>query len=140
VARELRWSKLDEETKKLYVRILRGIGLSDERIGDFLSASKGQVVGFRHRRLPDLTGNIVQARTVLPNEAEFENVLAGYEMTARRPERPPPEAPLRRCQWPLPGTKSLKETAQCGAPTEPGETLCPEHRRLARKYAGLRNG
>lgn len=51
------WADLSFDQRKHRIRTLRGKGDSDEVIADKLSASKGQIVGFRHRHLPELTGD-----------------------------------------------------------------------------------
>lgn len=59
------WTKLTFDEKKIAVRARRERGLSDEDIGNELRATKGQVVGFRHRHLPELTG---KERSVSPRK------------------------------------------------------------------------
>ncbi len=54
--KETPWSKLDHEGKKKRLGELWGEGLSDKAIGDRLAATKGQIVGFRHTHLSNLTG------------------------------------------------------------------------------------
>jgi hypothetical protein len=53
--RTIPWARLSHEEKKAAVRDGRTRGLSDEAIASERGATKGQVVGFRHRHLPELT-------------------------------------------------------------------------------------
>lgn len=49
------WNKASITERKLWVTLLKNDGHSDEVIGDFFGKSKGTIVGFRHRELPELT-------------------------------------------------------------------------------------
>jgi hypothetical protein len=52
----LRFADLSHKRKVRIITALRKKGLSDEAIGERLQATKGQIVGFRHRHIPELTG------------------------------------------------------------------------------------
>lgn len=47
---------MSHDEKVAAVQAGRSDGLTDEQIGDEHGATKGQVVGFRHRHVPELTG------------------------------------------------------------------------------------
>lgn len=56
MAKEKPWSKLDHSSKLERITSLWNEGLSDAQIAAKLSASKGQIVGYRHQHLPNVTG------------------------------------------------------------------------------------
>jgi hypothetical protein len=51
---KLDWESLSPERKDLYITLLWKDGHTDQAIADFLHASKGKIVGHRHRHLPSL--------------------------------------------------------------------------------------
>lgn len=131
------WDRADKETRKLWVRVLREDEHSDEVIADFFAVTKGTIVGFRHRYLPELTfgkkasrphvnperfRDLLELAAMRRLEQENGNVTAIAPVSAdAHPE------PVTECQWPVPG-RSLKETSVCSEPvTTPGEKLCDTH-------------
>ena len=60
------WSKLDHVTRLERIQTLWNEGKSDQAIADALSATKGQVVGYRHLHLPGVTA---ATRGQTPNTA-----------------------------------------------------------------------
>ncbi len=77
---EKSWKKLDDAEKKLFVTLLRQDGFSDEAIADFFKATKGMVVGFRHRHLSSLTfqHKAVKGRSI--TRQIFDDLLDLYKM------------------------------------------------------------
>ncbi len=78
--KEIEWSKLNFEDRKTRLSALWIGGKSDQEIADVLSATKGQIVGFRQRHLPDLTpesrvsetvSGPVQESTSMPTPSRF---------------------------------------------------------------------
>ena len=97
---QLKWSELDIETKKLYVRVLRVDGFSDSVIGTFFGTTKNAVVGFRHSQMPELTGGVratlhsVRLERLLDLlEIDKMDTLADQGVTSIAPTGVPAEAP-----------------------------------------------
>src|SRR3989344_7099748 len=57
------WAKMSFDEKKGIILEGRRAKKSDEAIGEGVGARKGQIVGFRHRHLPELTGKSRGGRT-----------------------------------------------------------------------------
>ena len=53
--KEKPWSRLDHATRLERIETLWNDGMSDQAIAKALSATKGQIVGYRHTHLPGVT-------------------------------------------------------------------------------------
>src|SRR4051812_43769855 len=49
------WDKLSSAEKDLYITLLWKDGHSDNAIGDLFGTTKNAIVGYRHKKLPDLS-------------------------------------------------------------------------------------
>ena len=67
------WAKMSFDEKKGIILEGRRAKKSDEAIGEGVGARKGQIVGFRHRHLPELTGKSRGARTADSSETGRES-------------------------------------------------------------------
>lgn len=133
MAKKKLWRDLSFEQRKEQVRLLREEGLSDEAIGEKLAATKGQIVGFRHRHQPELTGAASGKRKIATRAVTAQESNTKHEGSMLSPAPQEPEEPkISVCQWPIPG-RLLKRPDICGKPTEPGERLCTEHKAVVRK-------
>ena|GEM_PF-4762429 len=128
------WAKLTRDDKKLYVRVLREGGYSDEAIGNFFGTTKNAIVGFRHSQLPSLTSG-PRATQNKVNRERFRDLLDLERMRELRKQglsalpRSHPPAPPKQCEWPVVGEKG--GTHPCGEPSVPGSKLCAAHREFA---------
>jgi len=90
------WDTASLDDKKLYVTLLRRDHHSDEVIGTFFGKSKGAIVGFRHRELPELTFGKKATKPKVELE-RFKELLAAagkVETSERAPEVSEQEAPV----------------------------------------------
>jgi len=126
------WKGLSADERRLYVRILKPEH-SDEVIATFLHTTKGTIVGFRHRELPELTGGAKASRARVEPEY-FESLLANTVSLApdvRTAADTPSEHVTGFCQWPLSSGGSLKNPARCNKPAK--DKLCDVHLAIVRK-------
>lgn len=90
--RELLWSKLALEEKKLYIRLLLADGYTRDAVGGLLHTTKNAVVGFQHTHLPNLTGK--KSGTKEPATSErLEELLEAHTGKKKRPAPQHSEAP-----------------------------------------------
>jgi hypothetical protein len=76
-----KWHSYSEDERLLYVALLRNDGFSDDAIGKFFKSTKGTVVGFRHRRLPDFI-NLPKASKSSVASKRFDELMANKKAVA----------------------------------------------------------
>lgn len=108
------WGKMSHEEKVAAVRKGRRRGLSDEEIGEEHLATKGQVVGFRHRHLPEFTGK----GRVVPDERRLSAPMTSAPSAIVPTAKPEP----LRAQSP---TKAVRPAVARAPDRRPAEPVSP---------------
>lgn len=91
------WDQLDHETRLERITTLWNDGKSDKEIAEELSATKGQVVGYRHTHLPNVTAATRGMRQSVPSPmprpkaASIPHKAAKAEQPEPMPPAPSPE-------------------------------------------------
>lgn len=78
-----KWQRMSESQKKAHIRSGRARGLSDETIGKPVGATKGMIVGYRNRHMPELTN-------VTPEQVKVMSSVK-RSIPEKPPEPPPPQ-------------------------------------------------
>lgn len=125
------WGRMSHNEKVAFIKSGRTSGLSDEQIGDTCGATKGQVVGYRHRHVPELTG---KERSVSTESDESTKEKPHKKSSSRKPGRvvilaEPSERPKLAVSEALQCTRTSPDDGQrCGfAFVDPITRRCAKH-------------